>query len=120
MKELGFRPEAVRAGEPQIRAKDIRAYIEMHIEQGPILVEKSQPAALVTGIRGSFRFREARVTGEYAHSGAVPRQYRHDAVIGAADLIMRLQNEWLRFEREGHDMVYTVGVLSTDPVASAT
>ena len=115
MQELGFRPEAVRAGEPQIQAKDIRAYIEMHIEQGPILVEKGQPAALVTGIRGSFRFREVRVTGEYAHSGAVPRQYRHDAVIGAADLIMRLQNEWLRFEREGHDMVYTVGVLSTDP-----
>ena len=115
MQELGFRPDAVRAGEPQIRAKDIRAYIEVHIEQGPILVEKGQPAALVTGIRGSFRFREVRVTGEYAHSGAVPRQYRHDAVIGTADLIMRLQNEWLRFEREGHDMVYTVGVLSTDP-----
>ena len=101
MKELGFKPDAVRAGEPQIKPADIRAYIEMHIEQGPILIEKNQPAALVTGIRGSFRYREAQVTGEYAHSGAVPREYRHDAVVGAADLIMRLQNEWLRFEREG-------------------
>lgn len=119
MTELGFKPDAVRAGEPQIKPDDIRAYIEMHIEQGPILIEKNQPAALVTGIRGSFRYREARVTGEYAHSGAVPREYRHDAVVGAADLIMRLQNEWLRFEREGHDMVYTVGMLSTDPAQHA-
>jgi N-carbamoyl-L-amino-acid hydrolase len=46
-------------------------------------------------------------------------QYRHDAVVGAAELIMRLQDEWLRFEREGHDMVYTVGMLSTDPAQHA-
>lgn len=119
MAALGLKPDIVRAGEPQIRPQDIRAYIEMHIEQGPILIEKNLPAALVTGIRGSFRYREARVIGEYAHSGAVPRQYRHDAVIGAADLIMRLQDEWLRFEAEGHDMVYTVGMLSTDPAQHA-
>ncbi len=119
MAELGLRPDEVRAGVPQIRPEDIRAYIEMHIEQGPILIEKDLPAALVTGIRGSFRYREARVLGEYAHSGAVPRQYRHDAVIGAADLIMRLQNEWLRMEAAGHDMVYTVGMLSTDPAQHA-
>jgi N-carbamoyl-L-amino-acid hydrolase len=119
MAELGLKPDVVRAGVPQIRPEDIRAYIEMHIEQGPILVEKDQPAALVTGIRGSFRYREARVLGEYAHSGAVPRQYRHDAVIGAADLVMRLQDEWLRFETHGHDMVYTVGMFSTDPTQHA-
>src|SRR5437773_7628733 len=91
----------------------------MHIEQGPILVEQKQAAALVTGIRGSFRYREARVLGEYAHSGAVPLRYRHDAVVGAADLIMRLQKEWLRLEAEGHDMVFTVGMLSTDPAQHA-
>lgn len=115
MTELGLRPDEVRAGVPQIKPEDIRAYIEMHIEQGPILIEKDQPAALVTGIRGSFRYREARVLGEYAHSGAVPRQYRHDAVIGVSDLIMRLQDEWLKLEAAGHDMVYTVGMLYTDP-----
>lgn len=119
MTELGLQPDRVRAGEPQIHPKDLRAYFEMHIEQGPILIEKDQPAALVTGIRGSFRYREARVLGEYAHSGAVPRAYRHDAVVGVADLIMRLQKEWLRFEAEGHDMVYTVGMLSTDPAQHA-
>jgi beta-ureidopropionase / N-carbamoyl-L-amino-acid hydrolase len=119
MRDLGFKPDVVRAGVAQIKPADIRAYVEMHIEQGPILIEKNQPAALVTGIRGSFRYREARVIGKYAHSGAVPRQYRHDAVVGAAELITRLQAEWLRFEREGHDMVYTVGMLSTDPAQHA-
>ena len=115
MTELGLKPDRIRVGEQQIQPKDIRAYIEMHIEQGPILVEKNHPAAIVTGIRGSFRYREARVIGEYAHSGAVPRQYRHDAVIGAADLIMRIQAQWLCFEQEAHDIVYTVGMISTDP-----
>jgi N-carbamoyl-L-amino-acid hydrolase len=119
MTELGLKPDVVRAGVPQIKPENLRAYIEMHIEQGPVLIEKELPAALVTSIRGSFRYREARVLGEYAHSGAVPRAYRHDAVVGAADLIMRLQQEWLRFEAEGHDMVYTVGMLSTDPVQHA-
>lgn len=119
MTMLGFKPDVVRAGEPQIKPKDVRAYIEMHIEQGPILAEQKQPAALVTGIRGSFRYREARVMGEYAHSGAAPRRYRHDAVVGAADLIMRLQAEWLRLEAEGHDLVFTVGMLSTDPAQHA-
>jgi N-carbamoyl-L-amino-acid hydrolase len=119
MMELGLKPDEVGAGVPQIKSKDIRAYIEMHIEQGPILIERDLPVALVTGIRGSFRYREARVVGEYAHSGAVPRQYRHDAVIGAADLIMRLQDEWLRLDAEGHDMVYTVGMLSTDAAQHA-
>jgi N-carbamoyl-L-amino-acid hydrolase len=115
MAALGFEPEQVRAGRPQIEPWNIRAYLELHIEQGPILVETQQPAALVIGIRGSFRYREARVLGEYAHSGAVPRKYRRDAVVGAADLIMCLQQEWLRFEAEGHDMVFTVGMLATDP-----
>jgi beta-ureidopropionase / N-carbamoyl-L-amino-acid hydrolase len=115
MTALGFKPDVVMTGAQQIRPEDIRAYIEVHIEQGPILIEQNLPVGLVTGIRGSFRYREARVLGEYAHSGAVPRRYRHDAVIGAADLIMSLQEEWLRFEADGHDLVYTVGILSTDP-----
>lgn len=119
MAALGFRPDVVRAGTPQIEPKDIRAYIELHIEQGPILVEKSLAAALVTGIRGSFRFREARVIGQYGHSGAVPREYRRDAVVAAAELILHLQREWLRIEAEGRDMVFTVGTLSTDPAQHA-
>lgn len=119
MKELGFAPDRVRAGAPQIDVAKIRAYIEPHIEQGPTLVEENQPTALVTGIRGSVRHRHARVLGEYAHSGAVPHRYRHDAVIGASVLVTRLQDEWRHLEAEGHDLVFTVGILTTDPTQHA-
>ena len=115
MSQLGFDPEQVRAGVPQVEPASTRAFIELHIEQGPILIERSAPVAVVTGIRGSFRHREARVVGEYAHSGAVPRTYRHDAVVATADLVMRLHAEWLRLEAEGRDLTFTVGQLATNP-----
>jgi N-carbamoyl-L-amino-acid hydrolase len=114
MEALRLDPAAVRSGVPQIHPRTIRAYIELHIEQGPVLTERALPMALVTGIRGSFRYREARVIGAYAHSGAVPRQYRHDAVVGAADLVMRLHGEWLDLEAAGHDLTVTMGQLSTN------
>ncbi len=119
MSELGFDPEPVRAGEPQIDPASIRAYVELHIEQGPVLIEEDQPVAVVTGIRGSFRYRELRVLGQYAHSGAVPRAYRTDAVVAAADLVMRLQSEWLKLEADGRDMTFTVGQFFTDPAQHA-
>ena len=114
MSDLGLRPDEVRAGVPQIRPQDISAYIELHIEQGPVLIEADQPAAIVEGIRGSFRYRHIRVLGEYAHSGAVPRAYRHDAVVAAAGLVTRLHQEWLRLEAAGHDLTLTVGQFHTD------
>ncbi len=119
MIDLGLEPERIRIGEPQINKADIRAYIELHIEQGPILIQEMQPTALVTGIRGSFRYRDVHIIGEYAHSGAVPRLHRHDAVIGAADLILKMQEEWLRLEENGNDLVFTVGILTTDPAQHA-
>jgi N-carbamoyl-L-amino-acid hydrolase len=77
------------------------------------------PVSLVTGIRGSFRYRDARVFGEYGHSGAVPREYRHDAVIAAADFAMRLDNEWQKLEAEGRDLTVTIGKFFTDPAQHA-
>lgn len=115
MSELGFDPDAVRRGVPQLEADGVRAFIEMHIEQGPVLIEKELPVALVTGIRGSFRYREARVLGDYAHSGAVPRAHRRDAVVAAADLVMRMHADWLRLEERGHDLTVTFGQFWTDP-----
>lgn len=119
MVQLGFDPEPVRAGKPQIDPASIRAYVELHIEQGPVLIEEDQPVAVVTGIRGSFRYREARILGQYAHSGAVPRAYRRDAVVAAADLVMRLHKEWLQLEADGRDLTFTVGQLFTDAAQHA-
>jgi beta-ureidopropionase / N-carbamoyl-L-amino-acid hydrolase len=119
MSDLGFNPKAVAKGEALFNPKQLRGYVELHIEQGPVLVGQKIPLALVTGIRGSFRYREARILGEYGHSGAVPRAYRHDAVVAAADFITRLNHEWVRLEREGHDLTVTIGKLFTDPAQHA-
>ncbi len=119
MAELGFDPKAVARGEAHCTRERLRGYVELHIEQGPVLIGRDIPLGLVTGIRGSFRYREARVFGEYGHSGAVPRAYRHDAVVATADFVMRLDSEWQRLEREGHDLTITVGKLFTDPAQHA-
>jgi N-carbamoyl-L-amino-acid hydrolase len=112
--ELGFNSDAVRKQTPHWAAKDVKGYVELHIEQGPVLIGTNTPLALVTGIRGSFRYREAKVFGEYGHSGAVPRAYRHDAVVAAAEFVTRLQAKWIELEAQGHDLTVTIGKFFTD------
>jgi beta-ureidopropionase / N-carbamoyl-L-amino-acid hydrolase len=119
MAELGFDPNAVARGEAHCTRDRIRGYVELHIEQGPVLVGRDTPLALVTGIRGSFRYRDARILGEYGHSGAVPRAYRHDSVVAAADFVTRLNLEWERLESEGQDLTITIGKLFTDAAQHA-
>lgn len=114
MEELGFEPKAVARGETRWTPHNLRGYVELHIEQGPVLTGRGIPVALVTGIRGSFRYRDARILGEYGHSGAVPREYRRDAVVAAADFVSQLDREWVRLEGEGHDLTVTIGKLFTD------
>jgi beta-ureidopropionase / N-carbamoyl-L-amino-acid hydrolase len=119
MSGLGFDPDTVRRGIVYRSPQQLRGYVELHIEQGPVLEGKQIPVALVTGIRGSFRYRDARVLGEYGHSGAVPRRYRHDAVVAAAEFVLALDTEWQRLEREGHDLTVTTGKFFTDPAQHA-
>lgn len=114
MEELGFEPKAVARGETRWTPYNLRGYVELHIEQGPVLTGRGIPVALVTGIRGSFRYRDARILGEYGHSGAVPREYRRDAVVAATDFVSQLDREWVRLEGEGHDLTVTIGKLFTD------
>jgi N-carbamoyl-L-amino-acid hydrolase len=117
--ELGFDSTSVRKGISHWKVSDLRGYAELHIEQGPVLIGSDLPLALVTGIRGSFRYRDAKIIGEYGHSGAVPRAYRHDAVVAAADFVTQLDSKWQRFEEEGHDLTVTIGKLFTDPAQHA-
>jgi N-carbamoyl-L-amino-acid hydrolase len=111
----GFDPEAIRARRRLLDPAQIRGYLELHIEQGPTLVEKGLPAAVVTGIRGCKRFRYARCIGKYAHSGAVSREYRHDAVAATVSLLHELEMVWELQEKAGADLVITSGELYTDP-----
>jgi beta-ureidopropionase / N-carbamoyl-L-amino-acid hydrolase len=119
LRERGFDPEVIRRRQALLNPADIRAYLELHIEQGPTLVARGLPAAVVTGIRGCKRFRNARCIGEYAHSGAVNRAHRHDAVAATVALLHHLQMLWLRYESKGADLTLTCGELYTDPAYHA-
>jgi beta-ureidopropionase / N-carbamoyl-L-amino-acid hydrolase len=113
--ERGFDPQPIRERRPLLDPKRIRAYLELHIEQGPTLVAQQLPAAAVTGIRGCTRFRNARCLGRYGHSGAVNRPHRHDAVAATVALLHHLEKIWLQQLQAGADLVITSGELYTDP-----
>jgi N-carbamoyl-L-amino-acid hydrolase len=117
--ERGFDPRPIRERRALLDPKRIRAYLELHIEQGPTLVAERLPAAVVTGIRGCRRFRNARCIGQYAHSGAVDRPYRHDAVAATVALLHHLESLWIQYEQQGADLTITCGELYTDPAYHA-
>jgi N-carbamoyl-L-amino-acid hydrolase len=110
----GFAPQDLAIGRMHIDPRAVRGYIELHIEQGPVLIERGAPVGIVSGIRGNLRARDVRVLGEYAHSGAVPREYRRDAVFGAVELVHAVERQWDAWLAAGRDCVCTFGKLFTD------
>ena len=115
MTKAGFDPQAIRDGIAQLDPARIRAFVEVHIEQGPVLVEAGLPIGIVTGIRGNIRHRFASLTGETTHAGGVPRASRRDAVMAGAELVTTLENWWHQTEAAGGDVVLTFGEFTTDP-----
>lgn len=105
----------IEKGEPLIDGRSIKGYIELHIEQGPVMVERQWPTAIVSGIRGNVRHNRIRCIGEAGHSGAVPRSIRRDAVFAVAQLITRLDQHWQALLEQGKDLVVTFGVVGTNP-----
>ena len=120
MRESGFDPDAVRAGAGRLGPDNTVAYVELHIEQGPVLDAEAIAVGVVTGIPGSRRLRAARVRGEYNHSGATPRRYRRDAAIALAELAARLDDHWAALDARGHALVCTFCVLATTEEAGFT
>ena len=114
MRDLGLAPERVAKGEHLLTPGQVHGFIETHIEQGPTLEAAELPLGLVTGISGSFRYRKARCLGSYGHSGAVPRQHRHDAVFAVSDLIQSLDRLWRDLDVEGRPATITFGEVFTD------
>lgn len=117
--EAGGDPAALLRREGRLKPEAIAAFIEVHIEQGPVLETKRIPVGLVTGIRGCLRYAHARCHGAYAHSGAAPRAMRQDAVAATAELVYRLDGACIEMDKAGKDLIFTVGQFSTDPAVSA-
>jgi len=114
MASTGIDMAPIRAGKPLLDHAAVKAYLEVHIEQGPVLIERNLPAAIVSGIRGNFRYRKIACFGEAGHSGAVPLAYRHDPVLAMAELLNVLDAAWHDFVASGRDLVITSGMVSTD------
>lgn len=120
MREQGFDPDACRAGARVLGPDNVAAFLELHIEQGPVLDADAIPVGLVTGIPGSCRYRDARVIGEYNHSGATPRRYRRDAALALAELATRMDAAWAALEAEGAVAACTFCVMATTAEAAFT
>ena len=93
---------------------DLLAYLELHIEQGPVLEAQNLPVGVVTAIAGATRL-AARLTGMAGHAGTVPMALRRDALAGAAECIGAIE-QVCRSHAAG--LVGTVGSIQARPGAT--
>lgn len=110
MESFGLNPAEIGA-----IARDpgkVLAYLELHIEQGPVLEAANQPLGVVTSIASIQRL-AATVKGEAGHAGTVPMPYRHDALAAAAEMVLAVER--IASARPG--MVGTVGIIGAEPGA---
>jgi hydantoinase/carbamoylase family amidase len=85
----------------------IAGFIEVHIEQGPVLLERGLPLGVVTSIAGSVRM-VATVTGQASHAGTTPMTMRRDAVAAAAEMTLAIESRCA----QAPTLVGTVGMVS--------
>ena len=108
--------DAIRAlgGEPEsaleASAPGLSGYLEIHIEQGPVLEREGLPVGVVTAIAGQTRARIV-LTGEAGHAGTLPMDARHDALAAAAEAVLAVE----RHGRAEPGLVATVGALALSP-----
>jgi allantoate deiminase len=110
--QFGLDPEHIGAA-ARVRG-ELHAYIELHIEQGPVLEAERLPVGVVTAIAGATRL-AASLTGMAGHAGTVPMALRRDALAGAAECIVAVE-EFCRSDEGG--LVGTVGYINAMPGAT--
>lgn len=111
MRTAGLDPDGIA----QAVRDDIAAFVELHIEQGPILEQAELPVALVTGITG-IRHYLVELTGAANHAGAFPMDLRRDPMAGFAEIAGRLIDTATSW---GRPAVTTIGRISVKPNAPA-
>lgn len=114
IRKAGGDPEAIRAGRPYLRQENVKAFLEVHIEQAPALVDANCSIGIATGIPGNFRYPNAKVIGAYGHVGLY-RKFRRDAALAAAELFHQLDLIWAEWEQKKRPMACTIGRFHTDP-----
>jgi N-carbamoyl-L-amino-acid hydrolase len=86
--KAGFDPEAIAS--LARRPHELAGYLEVHIEQGPILLQEGRPLGIVTSIAGTARY-AVTVTGQAGHAGTVPMALRRDAAAAAAEIVLYVE-----------------------------
>jgi allantoate deiminase len=110
IENFGLIPEQI----PQAKlGNDVLGYLEFHIEQGPVLESLHQPLAAVEAIAGQSRL-EFIFSGRANHAGTTPMHLRCDAIAGAAEWIVAVENT----AREKPSLVATVGKIEAKPGAA--
>jgi len=104
MGEAGLDPH--RVADARIDPACLAAYVEVHIEQGPVLLDANLALGVVTSIAGGTRH-AVRVHGEAGHAGTVPMARRHDALAAAAEMVLAVEKRCAA----APGLVGTVGML---------
>ena len=109
---VAFRDEERGCAGSRAFTEHPRCYIELHIEQGPVLAERDAPLGVVSGIVGLARG-EVVVHGRLGHAGTVPMEGRDDALVSAAELVLRVRETARGIE----GAVATIGRVEVEPGA---
>lgn len=109
---IGFGLDPARLGEAALAPDAVVGYFEAHIEQGPLLLDSGKPLGVVSGIMGAKRF-DLMMTGESGHAGGVPMRHRRDALLGAAETALAVEEVALEA-----GIVGTVGRMHASPGAA--
>ena len=115
--EMGAASDAREIQERRLRVESISAYLELHIEQGPLLDDMQRPVGIASAIRGNIRHPFASCKGRYGHAAASPRHLRSDAMTATALLIGAADAFWAELLDEGgnDDLIINFGIVTTDP-----
>ncbi|HEV3141315.1 MAG TPA: Zn-dependent hydrolase [Vicinamibacterales bacterium] len=112
--ENGVALDRMHEARRELQSIDARAYLELHIEQGPVLESMNTPTGVVVGTFGVERHM-IRFTGQAAHSGSTPIAMRRDAFLAAAETALECREIAKRHSKPGAGVVCTVGVVNVEP-----
>jgi allantoate deiminase len=114
LRENGVELDRMLDAHKTLKAIDARAYLELHIEQGPVLESMNRPTGVVLGTFGVERHM-LRFVGQAAHSGSTPIPMRRDAFLAAAQTALECREIAKRHTTPGAGVVCTCGVVKVEP-----
>ncbi len=116
LKENGIALEGIGSASTYFESLDAQAYLELHIEQGPVLESMKKPVAVVLGTMGVERH-NLKFIGQAAHSGAAPIHLRKDAFLAAAEFALACRAISVKYSGKTPRtrVVATCGVVKVEP-----